>query len=78
MTVQSVCIMSENGAENFDNGQTDVNAASVEEIDHFRSFVYGGSPVQCFMWQNSNCKCGTSGTIAAATVVQCLCDVSYC
>jgi len=49
MTVQSVCIMSENGAENFDNGQTDVNAASVEEIDHFRSFVYGGSPVQCFM-----------------------------
>ena len=27
-----MCIMSENGAESFDNGQKDVNATSVEEI----------------------------------------------
>ena len=48
-----MCIMSENGSESFDNGQTDVNAASVEEISIMliilEVFVYGGSPMQCFM-----------------------------
>jgi hypothetical protein len=44
--------MPENDAENFDNGQTcecSVSAGDKHYIDHFRSFVYGGSPMQCFM-----------------------------
>jgi len=52
MRVQSVCVMSENDAESFDNGRTcecSVSAGDKPYIDHFRSFVYGGSPMQCFM-----------------------------
>jgi hypothetical protein len=54
-----------------------VSAGDKYYIDHFRRFVYSGSPMQCFMQQNSNYKCGASGTITAVTVVQCLCLAIY-
>jgi hypothetical protein len=45
---------------------------------HCKSFVYGGSTMQCFICLNSHHVCGASGTIAAATGVHFLCDVSCC
>jgi hypothetical protein len=47
-------------------------------VGHFRSFVYGGSTMQCFIWLNSYHMCGTIGTISAVTKVHCLCDVCCC
>jgi len=28
--------------------------SKVQYVGHFRSLVYGGSIVQCFIWMNSN------------------------
>ena len=47
-------------------------------VGHFKSFVCGGSTMQCFMWLNSYHVCDASGTIAAVTEVHCLFDVSCC
>jgi hypothetical protein len=47
-------------------------------VSHFRSFLNGGSTVQCFIWLNSNHLCCASGTIAAVIKVHHIYDVSCC
>ena len=47
-------------------------------MGHLRSFMFGGSTVQCFIWLNSNHVCGTNITVAAVTKVHCLYNVRCC
>jgi len=72
MRVQSVCIMSENGAESFDNGQIDVNAASVEEISTTLIIL----EVLCMVAAPCSASCDRTQTVCVALVALSL--LSHC
>jgi len=57
--------MSENGAESFDNGQTDVNAASVEEL----SITLIILEVLCMVAAPYGASCYRTQTVCVALVV---------